>query len=161
MSEGNDMQTDPDGYTNEDFNGPDWLLDLTLAVAIGKLNESGEINLVLNFQGAIVSGTAVGAKRWVREWTAYLGKDNPTEPPADGGEYISDAISRVALSAYQVTDEEKKRRDQADLPLPAFQFVHLTGVTIHLGTKTVSAPFWRGRLSQVSGWTVGAAPAGG
>jgi hypothetical protein len=143
----NVIESDPDGLPARAFEPPDWALDLLIEALSGN-DESGTRSTVvtLSFAGTLVTGRLVSLVVWthgVKQWTA---ESNPS---------FAEALETLFLLPMQDAIETTKRRVAEELPLPARQFIHLQDVTIGYGASATSMKFWRGRLSEVSGWAIG------
>lgn len=104
----------------------------------------GEIEpgLTLTVNGTIVTGIVVGREKWFREMAEW----------ADDLAAGSGVLPRTIGEAL----EEAPHDD--DVSPEEFTFIHMKDVRIFTGTVALphnTAFFWRGRLSQISGWALG------
>jgi hypothetical protein len=125
------VDPDPDGLAPDAFEPPDWALDLLIEALSGD-DESGTRSTIvtLSFAGTLVTGRLVSLVVWTRG-------------------------IKLFLLPMQDVIETTKRRVEKELPLPARKFIHLQDVRIGYGASATSMKFWRGRLSEVSGWATG------
>ncbi|MFD1020670.1 gas vesicle accessory protein GvpU [Thalassobacillus hwangdonensis] len=103
-------------------------------------NHEFELDITLQYQGALVTGTTTSAKNYLE----YL-----TDTFKDGNE-VAEAIADKFSQAVDGMEEE----EQND-----FQFIHLKDAKIYLGdsqpTPSQSKVSWRGKLADVNGFFLG------
>lgn len=138
---------DPDGLPADAFEPPDWALDLLIEALSGE-DESGTRSTVvtLSFAGTLVTGRLVSLVVWTRGIKQWIAQSNPV---------FADALETLFMLPMQEVIETTKKRVANELPLPARQFIHLQDVRIGYGASATNMKFWRGRLSEVSGWAIG------
>ena len=143
----NTVETDPDGLAPDAFEPPDWALDLLIEVLSGE-DESGTRSTIvtLSFAGTLVTGRLVSLVVWTRGIKHWVAQSNPQ---------FAEALETLFMLPMQEVIETAKRRVANELPLPARQFIHLQDVRIGYGAGATTMKFWRGRLSEVSGWAIG------
>ncbi|WP_156509803.1 hypothetical protein, partial [Rhodococcoides corynebacterioides] len=116
--------------------------DVPLAKLVILLNRSpeGEAGITFTVQGNVVSGHLVSGLRYFKHVRDKLS--------ASGFEWLYDE----QIEHYQsvATDELHFERE-----LVRTKFVHLLNVTIYEGTQQIRLDAWRGRLDQVTGWSLG------
>ncbi|WP_164478099.1 hypothetical protein [Microbacterium sp. ABRD28] len=143
---------DPDEPTLEDLTSPDLTLNDVLDVFFGTGEEADdvEIPLTLVVQGLVVSGTAISRPAWVRGLTESGGETEGTVTHALRLRWEQDQVDSVAM---------RDRRIEAGLPSLTRKFVHLKDASLMPsgGNGRVVAPYFRARLSEIGGWTLGAA----
>jgi hypothetical protein len=141
------LEPDPDGLAPDAFQPPDWALDLLIEVLSGE-DESGTRSTVvtLSFAGTLVTGRLVSLVVWTRGIKEWMAQSNPQ---------FAEALETLFMLPMQEVIETAKRRVANELELPARQFIHLQDVRIGYGASATSMKFWRGRLSEVSGWAIG------
>jgi hypothetical protein len=147
-----DWSNDPDGLTLEEAQPKDRYLNVLLTFFLGTHDDAveGSLGLTLFTTGGIVSGTAISRKAWINGNLESL-SENMSEDARSTMEAIDTVFNGISDRASQFS----KRRDEQDLPLPARRFIHLKDVRFGVGENTVNAPYWRGELAAVSGWTLG------
>lgn len=102
------------------------------------------VSLTLTLPGGVVTGMLVGRTQWLGLFREALTATGET------GAAIGSQIEQAWL----------KRMDDEDTTLP-YGFVHLQGAKFLLGSSQHSLVphneglLWRGRLSEVSGWSLG------
>lgn len=119
-----------------------------------------EYDLLLTLPGQVVRGTLIGARAYA---TAVADVVQGADPEGTLRAALADRLRRRAteLGAFGATsslgDVEPGTEDTAhtDLPtMPEVQFVHLRDATAS-SLPDVPLPLWRGRLCEVTGWTLG------
>lgn len=111
--------------------------DAALEILIAALNQNPQlaVDLTLTVGGSLVSGTAVGATVF---WQTLADQDGQ---------------DRSGLREYFVDNAQASDRRARE---PDAMFVHLLDSAHWLGAHDpVPASQWRGRLSDVQGWSVG------
>lgn len=105
--------------------------------------------IVLNIGGCVIVGQLTSAKDYFDSIAQEM-SDNVVSDwqDVDEGEARSRLKSFVAGFAG-----ESNSMDNVD----AHYFVHLKNAVIHQGKFTFAAPYWRGRLSEVTGYMFGGA----
>ncbi|MER6539673.1 hypothetical protein ABT215_39015 [Streptomyces sp900105755] len=126
---------------------PDLYLSLLLTMV-----ESGEsvtsMSVTLGMTSGVISGDLVSRDTWKSLWTETV----LTRANADAGSMglFPDTADRL----FRQAREDAGTEDGSERHGP--RFVHLKDVTLFVpGVSPVGLPFWRGRLSEVSGWTIG------
>lgn len=145
-----DPDTDPDGYTMDDVQPKDWYLYTVLDFVIGLNDENeGSVGLTVQSNGATVSGMAISRKEWIAGLVGqYAGA---------GAEETGKHIPMLFERAHEGVIESNKKRDDAGLPAGARRFLHMKDARILFGgsNEYVQLPFWRGKLSDITGWGLG------
>jgi hypothetical protein len=130
------------------------LQDHLLTTLVGLANDVGfGFGITMCVGGLLVTGTLAGG----REWTdALVGEIRSTE----GGEILANGLETVLHELYpepRIAHEEDGSDDRERRPAPTY--IHLVNARIfdasggHLPSNR-GVP-WRGRLSQVDGWSMG------
>lgn len=145
MTEARDPST---GSQPGDFDVPDFdgLLVL-MANAVGKLDTGSTMAITLNVRGATISGTMIAAQAWRRELVGMMREHG-------GSQFVEDLA--MGFENLDTKDAAEAELPPEVRPLP--KFIHLRDAHL-LGGDIVSPlmyGLWRGRLSQVDGWTYGA-----
>lgn len=113
---------------------PDPLLgDSLLRFVVRNINvneSTGKASVVLFVNGMVVFGDILPITAWLREWAIF----------AD----VKDEINEVVTSV---------RESNSTDTVPFSDYIHLTNVKIFMGGATGKLDLWRGRISEVSGWT--------
>ncbi|MGI5161411.1 hypothetical protein [Microbispora sp. CA-102843] len=122
-----------------------------------------DFGITLSANGAIITGTLVSAEAYGRGVAEMLRKaQNLADPEIQG----FDALFTQFADQRQVEREERKRRqaaaqengDEEDSPqLDPARFVHLKNAVAVLGSEISEEArnWWRVRLEDVDGWSVG------
>jgi hypothetical protein len=122
----------------------DWFLQLLVHIINGKENETG---ITLNVGGMLVTGKMVSGDKYfegfARDFTSLM-KDE-------------ESIKQVTDAFHQIGDVYTQNATKENKPLP--QYIHLKD-THFFNTSGKPIPsnrgvWWRGRLSEVSGFTLG------
>lgn len=122
----------------------DWLLTDLIDYA----NAGYSIAITLTIGGTIVTGMLIGGSRWIDEFASVMHRGLSEGSTADAADQVRDGFL-----AYKVMYESPLIDTQTG---PSF---------IHLRNARLVAPggmvprgegtYWRGRLSQISGWNLG------
>ncbi|MEV7826445.1 hypothetical protein [Microbacterium enclense] len=144
-----DEQNDPDGYTLDDISPKDWYLDTTLNFIHGfyDKNEGGVIGMTVQSGGVVVSGLAISRAAWVTE----TGKLYAMAGAEETGTYVE----KVFRQAHNAAVEKAEERDAADLPTRARRYLHMKDVRFGVGDQWTQVPLWRGKLDDITGWSLG------
>ncbi|MFB9463797.1 hypothetical protein [Streptomyces cinereospinus] len=111
---------------------------LEMLLRLVEAQSGAGIAVTLTTAGGIVSGSLVGSRVWAERWEDVVAE-------AVGGR--ADA-EQLVLLPRTVQDSLEEGSLHA--------FVHLVDVTFLSATATPTSPLWRGRVSDVSGWSLGA-----
>jgi hypothetical protein len=139
---------DPDGYTWDDIQAKDYLLESLLDFFVGFDDEgSGAIGITVQSNGATVSGIAISRRAWIDAMKVTM------DASMTGG--YNEALGTVFDKTAEHITGIYKRRDEADLPTRKRGFIHMRNVRILGGAESVELPLWRGTLEDVTGWSMG------
>lgn len=120
----------------------DWLL----AMLVGLANDIGlEISITVIADGATISGRLVSMQQWLHLNAARL-------PQGEVAQVMAENFRELAESLVTKTDATD---EATEMP----SFVHLAGAQLVTGKTLVPNDanlLWRGRLSHISGWSLGA-----
>ena len=115
-----------------------------------------EIGMTLHVSGVIVSGLLISGRRYFELLNEAV-QPGGAQESAGLREALGDALTGVGESygAYEfnaVTDPE-----QVALELFLTSYIHMRNAEVHApgGPGHLAPVLWRGRLSHVSGWSVG------
>lgn len=108
--------------------------------------EEGGFPIVLHVSGLLVSGTMISGNKYFNLLADVISQD---EPKSGNPENVSDVFREMASTYYP------KNEDPATKIIPVY--IHLQDAAIWTpGVKDpIKAALWRGRLSQVSAWSLG------
>lgn len=128
----------------------DWVLEALLQ---GASAEKVGLDLTVICDGLVVSGTVVAEEVYFR---------------TIGLSSFADTLSKLREGGQDVPAEVASKFERASMAVPAREtvlvaadelrskFIVMVGVTIlGAGPAALKVPAWRGRLSQISGWTLG------
>jgi hypothetical protein len=127
----------------------DWVLGQVVHI----LNELGEskagISVTLNVQGTLVEGRLVGIYEYMEGQTQLLhGSLDKEGPGKELGIGLSNLFEELADDALPPEGAEIKPYGATP------RHIHVADAVIDGGE--IRLPFWRGRMSEVSGWSLGA-----
>jgi hypothetical protein len=126
--------------------------DWFLALLVDHVNEhDGAIPITLTVDGLVISGTLVGVREYLRRSAEDLAEVFPSrsesiiESFTEAGEESVDAVRK---------HKERVRAGEAELETP--HYVHLRNAHYVTGSAGAHGPvLWRGRLDDVSGFSLG------
>ncbi|MET8168142.1 hypothetical protein ABZT34_28460 [Streptomyces sp. NPDC005329] len=104
------------------------------------------LKICLTTPGGFVAGNLVGSRTWADRWEQEVSA-------ATGAE---DAADHMAHLAHTVRSALKEAASEPGTGDGLHGFIHLVDVTFLSVPGTATAPLWRGRLDDVSGWALGA-----
>ena len=94
--------------------------------------------------GTAVSGMVISEAEWQEALLANI----------EGGD-VKDGLA-IAFEDYNMSMRVRRNaRKDRGLPRLARKYIHLRDVMIGTGKVATLVPLWRGRVSDVSGWSVG------
>ncbi|GMM94837.1 hypothetical protein [Microbacterium sp. MTN4-26] len=149
------IEDDPDEPDWSDLLSPDYGLEDVLDHTLGAGDEAedAEISLTIVLQGVLVSGRAITRRAWVDGMTAIGGDKEGS---------VANALKKLWSSEIDAGKKMRARREAAELPQYARRHVYMkdTQILPAGGSSIVNAGFFRARISEIGGWTLGvAAPA--
>lgn len=118
--------------------------DMVLAALVQVAEDSGlEVGVTLTVSGAVVSGTLVGRREWANR--AIVKYDQ-----------LQDVLGPFKAGWDEQALADAERTGDEDMP-PYHTVIHLTEARHFIGDRLIpdGGAFWRGRLSEVSGWSFG------
>jgi hypothetical protein len=145
--------TEPDTETTPEqpetpAESQDWLLTVLVRMA----NNIGlGFGVTLCVGGVLVSGTLVSG----RQWTDALIAEMRTRGHGNAAEALAGNLEGLLREQYP--EPQLDREDE--FPHTAVGYIHLTDAHYISGTNQVPSDLsvaWRGRLSEVDGWSLGA-----
>lgn len=116
------------------------------------------LNLVLFVNGLTVSGELISGDQWAREHEVHsegATKSGNLKHQIDFYEARRTRLSEVDQLADRLSIEQRRALYQSD----AIEFLHLRNARVYLsgaGGTPQNGMLWRGRLSSVDGWAIGA-----
>jgi hypothetical protein len=124
---------------------PDPILSV-MAAALSRF-ESAEIGLTLYLPGLVISGIAVSPNRFFEEMADWLARE--------GAEDFAENFARPTAEMFRTPDTEPAEEEQDEPSLT--DFIHLRAARVFTSGSDRPLPetLWRGRLSHVSGWSLG------
>ncbi|MEV0552011.1 MULTISPECIES: hypothetical protein [unclassified Streptomyces] len=102
------------------------------------------LKICLTTPGGIVAGSLVGSRTWADRWETTVSAATGAQDRADHMAHLAHTV-RSAL-----------KQTEPDTGDGLHSFIHLVDVTFLSVPGTTTAPLWRGRLGDVSGWSLGA-----
>jgi hypothetical protein len=97
--------------------------------------------ITLHLPSGVVYGDLIAHEAWKAEWSQEL-----RHVEGQGVQLLATLPEMVDQAIDELSGEAA-----AHLP----RWIHLREVTSVTGQKLVTAPLWRGRLADVSGWSLG------
>lgn len=121
--------------------GTDFLIEVLAAVA----QRGAEVGVTLNVRGAVVTGVLIGRSAWLQEQVAMLSS------AGSGAEVMGQSLNSLFTSLYG------DGQDGDDI---RYAFIHLKEARYVFGEGFApsvenSGFLWRGRISEVSAWSIG------
>ena len=108
-----------------------------------------EIEMMLQMHGLLVFGVMVGAQRYAQFYIDLNEELNRQSEPE-----TADALKEYYMALVPPPDQPEIGPEG----LPAFyRVVHMRDVTIMSGGHKVKVPYWRGKISEVDAFVIGAA----
>lgn len=134
---------------------PTPLPDEALSIIVGMVNDATVrvescYEFALTVSGVLISGELIPAWQWHED----LAEQHRSQTDPSALEQLFDAYTARARS--QATENSAVADLTDDEPAP--NFIHLRGAQIFVSTRaipTTTGMHWRGRLSEVSGWSIG------
>lgn len=117
-------------------------VDLVLQVLAKTAQDNPfEIGLTLTVRGAVLTGTLVGRDTWFRELAAWL--ESRVEGYGDLASSIGEALTQLAPGGTSSAEH--------------YAYLHLKDARVLSGhlLPTLDGLFWRGRISEISGFAIG------
>lgn len=119
--------------------------DLQLQLLVRLLSQDAEaaLPITLTVGGAFLHGDLISHEAWTTGWANSLhGVDGPG----------AKLLERFPEQVDEVVEEKQGRSAPQRLP----QWIHLRdAIGVAAGGGSVVMPLWRGRLTDVSGWSLG------
>jgi hypothetical protein len=134
---------------------PDLVALVQMADAFGL-----EQHVVLTLAGQVVSGTLTGARAYFDELATTVQGDDPEETwrGSLGARFRQKSADLADWGAgSKLGDLDPDGPDAEDLPpMPAAEYLHLRNAEVVVWPRSGQRlPLWRGRVSDVAGWTLG------
>jgi hypothetical protein len=142
------MSDEENKYEKIDIPKNDWFLEDYVA----GFNRSGEgtISITLCVKGNIITGYLIGGKQYFKELGEMF--NNAFKDKVKDGEDKIDYIEHfenMGKQIYDVTDDNDEK-----LKYPP-TFIHLNKATIVNGIQRLNVGLWRGKFSEVDGFSFG------
>lgn len=121
--------------------------DVMLAGLVDLLNRSpgAELGVTLHVSGTVVSGLMISGESFIDRQRAALAE-------------LGEAGASLAgyFDIFRNIYVEKREADEPFLKPPLPFYIHLRSASIlDAASNQITFPLWRGRLSEVSGWSIG------
>ncbi|WP_411112600.1 hypothetical protein [Streptomyces sp. 029-5] len=117
-------------------------LQLQLLIRLVGEDPKAKLPVTLHTPGGVLHGDLIAHEAWKTEWARDL---RQVEGEAAG------LLARLPEAVDQVMGELQGEDGPHGLP----QWIHLRDVTYLTSGAPVISPLWRGRLADVSGWSLG------
>jgi len=140
--------------TNNEPSGVEIDPELAWLVSLVDGDETLAYDITLTLGGQSVEGQLVSGARFFGGLAErYRELPVPEATPEDH----ESATTVIARSFEESVADYRANNDDDDYVEPAF--IHLADATVRHGRDAVTVPLWRGRLTSIVGWTLGAADA--
>lgn len=124
----------------------DGMLEVLVAVVN---NTKSEMSMTLSIPGGVITGLLIGYREWLSRIEARIARDSPN--------------AAGMFDAWAEQDDETQWGDEledSDVPRTMPNFVHLADANYVewsglIPNEDSEGLMWRGRLSEVSGWSLG------
>jgi hypothetical protein len=137
------------GGDSDPWSEPDYALQALVGIAN---NASVEVGIRLTLPGQIVSGTLIS----VVQHFELLAKNLLDGLESDAGNAARYLGGSYAALAEDFRDQIEAERSQADSPPVSPGYIHLKDAWLYsAGSSPLEIGLWRGRLSQIVGWSLG------
>jgi hypothetical protein len=134
------------------------LPDRFLMTLVELVNDAGEleIGMTLHVSGVIVSGLLISDRRYFELLNEAV-QPGGSQESAGLREALGDALTDQAESDRAAEFSTETDSEQAALELFLTSYIHMRNAEVHApgGPGRLAPALWRGRLSHVSGWSVG------
>ncbi|WP_432491398.1 hypothetical protein [Kineococcus auxinigenes] len=120
------------------------ILDIGGDAVLERLAAMADHGMVLDITlfagGQVVSGTLIGRDRWLQQFSERAARGGA------GGRQVAEDVQRLlqALESRRPAGEPPHR-----------DFLHLAGAQIDGTQRIAEGLLWRGRISEVAGWSLG------
>ncbi|PRH78904.1 hypothetical protein C6N75_12475 [Streptomyces solincola] len=116
---------------------------LEVLLRMAEVAEDGRLAITLTTSGGVVGGFLVGSEAWARRWEQVVAETAGPEHRSEEMALLPRTV-QDALGGGEATDTQGLHR-----------FLHLVDVVFLSVPGSPSAPLWRGRTADVSGWALG------
>lgn len=118
---------------------------------------TADIPVMLSIRGETIFGHLTGFRRWFEDLATQVEAipvtSGPGSDPIPDGEKITDALGDY-LRKFPVSVDEEDEDDEDDEDFHPPSYIHLRNAQVLTPAGRVQAGLWRGRLSEVVGWTI-------
>ncbi|MCK8679590.1 MULTISPECIES: hypothetical protein [Streptomyces] len=116
---------------------------LEVLLRMAEVAEDGRLGITLSTSGGVIAGSLVGSAAWARRWEQVVAQNA-------GPEQRSEDLALLPRTVQEALGDGEGAGKDGLHP-----FLHLVDVVFLSVHGTVSAPLWRGRTADVSGWALG------
>lgn len=125
-------------------------VDWTLETLVTFANMGLGFGITFVVQGAVITGTLIGGAQYMEKMTAFI------ENGTSGRDSEGVGTSLAKLYAMSKANYERPQDDATDWSPPLDGYVHLENATMFNGPDTTNLGLWRGRMTEVAGYSFGA-----
>ncbi|MFD3442263.1 hypothetical protein ACFWU3_32705 [Streptomyces sp. NPDC058685] len=117
-------------------------MQLQLLVRLLAQDPGSSLPMTLSTPGGIVYGDVIAHETWKADWAMSL--------------HRMDGSGAQTLARFpELVDQAIGEMSGSDTPQSLPQWIRLRDVTLVHGPQSMTSPLWRGRLADVSGWSLG------
>jgi hypothetical protein len=133
---------------NVSFARPDSMLEM-----LGHLanNVGLGMGLTLVTAGGVVTGSSIPHSEYLRRQAESVENANSAN---EGAAASARALAEWLRDQAKESDEARENEKEDD-PLWMPRYIHLADARVHDGNQYLSLPLWRGRLTEIVGWSFG------
>ncbi|MCI2240167.1 hypothetical protein MO973_35505 [Paenibacillus sp. TRM 82003] len=120
------------------------ILDIGGDAVLERLAAMADHGMVLDITlfagGQVVSGTLIGRDRWLQQFVERAARGG------GGGRQVGEDVQRL----FRAVDRQRTAGEPVH-----HDFLHLAGAQIDGTQRIAEGLLWRGRISEVAGWSLG------
>ena len=153
------MTTPSDGGAVPAFPGLVGIIEMVNGLDAAGDRPTVDVAVTVTIQGMIVSGVVISAREYMRRLGSQFAEAFAGSPIPEVGVELQERLAAMPGTVPRRRAPAQPAEGSDDLERVAPHFLHLKGVTILMGNRTVRMPLWEGRLAFVGGWSL-ASPTG-
>ncbi|PEN15107.1 hypothetical protein CRI94_02125 [Longibacter salinarum] len=127
--------------------------DWFLALLVDHVNEhGGSIPLTITVGGSVVTGTLIGVGEYYERTADDLSDVFPSR-----ADTITEALQQAGTDSVNAVKRHKEQVRKGETELETPHFLHLRNVQFLSAGPTTETALWRGRIDDISGFSLGEA----